>query len=87
MSESPQIFSLKQVVSSIRKTIEERYQQVYWVKAEMHKLNQFASGHCFPELLQKENGTIVAQIRGTIWKQSFERINLRFIQVVKEPLK
>ena len=87
MSESPQIFSLKQVVSSIRKTIEERYQQVYWVKAEMHKLNQFASGHCFPELLQKENGTIVAQIRGTIWKQSFERINSRFIQVVKEPLK
>ena len=87
MSESPQIFSLKQVVSSIRKTIEERYQQTYWVKAEMHKLNQFASGHCFPELLQKENGTIVAQIRGTIWKQSFERINTRFIQVVKEPLK
>lgn len=87
MSENVQIFTLKQVVGSIRKTIEERYQNMYWVKAEMHKLNQFASGHCFPELLQKEDGKIVAQITGSIWKHNFERINDRFIQVVKEPLK
>lgn len=53
----------------------------------MHKLNQFASGHCFPELLQKEDGKVVAQISGSIWKHNFERINKRFIEVVKEPLK
>jgi exodeoxyribonuclease VII large subunit len=87
MSDIPKIFTLQQVVSSIRKTIEERYQQYYWVKAEMHKLNRFASGHCFPELLQKKDGKIVAQIRGTIWNHQFETINKRFIQVVKEPLK
>lgn len=87
MSVAPKIFTLQQVVSSIRKTIEERYQQYYWVKAEMHKLNRFASGHCFPELLQKEDGKIVAQIRGTIWNHQFETINKRFIQEVKEPLK
>ena len=82
-----QIFTLKQVVSSIRKTIEERYQAEYWVKAEMHKLGQTKSGHCYPELLEKENGKIVAEIRGIIWKHNFDRINQRFIQVVKEPLK
>ncbi|MDG1330823.1 MAG: exodeoxyribonuclease VII large subunit [Crocinitomicaceae bacterium] len=87
MSNEPKIFTLKQVVSSIRKTIEERYHQTYWVKAEMHKLNRFPSGHCFPELLQKEDGKIVAQISGSIWKHNFERINQRFMQVVKEPLK
>jgi exodeoxyribonuclease VII large subunit len=87
MQNSPKIFTLKQVVSSIRKTIEERYQQTYWVKAEMHKLNRFPSGHCFPEILQKEDGKIVAQISGSIWKHNFERINQRFIDVVKEPLK
>lgn len=87
MSDSPKIFTLKQVVSSIRKTLEERYNHTYWVKAEMHKLNRFPSGHCFPELLQKENGKIVAQISGSIWKHNFDRINQRFIQVVKEPLK
>ena len=87
MSENRQIFSLKQVVGSIRKTIEERYQQTYWVKAEMHKLNLYPSGHAFPELVQKENDKIVAQIGGSIWNHNFQRINKQFIQVVKEPLK
>lgn len=86
MSE-PKIFTLRQVVSSIRKTIEERYQSDYWVKAEMHKLGQTRSGHCYPELVQKEDGKIVAEIRGTIWKQHFDVINARFMTVVKEPLK
>lgn len=87
MSDSRQIFTLKQVASSIRKTIEERYHQTYWVKAEMHKLNLFPSGHCFPELLQKEDGKILAQMTASIWKQNFQRINKKFIEVVKEPLR
>jgi exodeoxyribonuclease VII large subunit len=87
MSESRQIFTLQQVVSSIRKTIEERYQQAYWVKAEMHKLNLYPSGHAFPELVQKENDKIVAQINGSIWNHNFQRINKQFMQVVKEALK
>ena len=81
-----QIFTLKQVVSSIKKTIEDRYQSPYWVKAEMHKLNLYPSGHAFPELVQKEGDKIVAQINGTIWKTQFNQINRRFIEVVKEPL-
>lgn len=87
MSDNRQIFTLKQVVSSIRKTIEERYHQLYWVKAEMHKLNLYPSGHAFPELVQKENDKIVAQINGSIWKHNFQNINKQFMQVVKEPLK
>jgi len=82
-----QIFTLFQVVKSIKKTLEERYAQTYWVKAEMHKLNRYPSGHAFPELVQKEGDKIVAQITGTIWKQNLERINSRFVNVVKEPLK
>lgn len=87
MSDNRQIFTLKQVVSSIRKTIEERYHQLYWVKAEMHKLNLYPSGHAFPELVQKENDKIVAQINGSIWNHNFQKINKQFISVVKEPLK
>ncbi|MEN9988372.1 MAG: exodeoxyribonuclease large subunit [Bacteroidota bacterium] len=85
-SSEKQVFSLKQVVQSIQKTIEERYSTNYWVKAEMHKMNRYPSGHAFPELVQKEEGKIVAQITGTIWKQQLERINEAFINVVKEPL-
>lgn len=87
MSENRQIFTLKQVTASIQKVIEERYQQQYWVKAEMHKLNLYPSGHCFPELLQKENGKIVAQMNASIWKHNYQRINENFVKIVKEPLR
>ena len=80
MSIERQIFSLKQVVSSIRKTIEERYAQTYWMKAEIYKFNRFPSGHAFPEIVQRENDKIVAQLSGTIWKQNYERINQQFIE-------
>jgi exodeoxyribonuclease VII large subunit len=87
MSDNRQIFSLEQVCQSIKKTIEARYNQLYWVKAEMHKINRYPSGHAFPELVQKEADKILAQMTGTIWKQNYERIDKQFISVVKEPLK
>jgi exodeoxyribonuclease VII large subunit len=87
MSSERQIFTLKQVVSSIRKTLEARYKENYWIKVEMHKLNQYPSGHAFPELVQKEEDKIVAQIGATIWKDNLNRINKAFAETVKEPLK
>ena len=84
--ETPQHFTLKQVAESIRKTIAERYSRSYWVTAEMHKLNQTRKGHCYPELVQKEDASIIVEMRGTIWKQNFERIQQKFFEIVKEPL-
>lgn len=85
--ETPQHFTLKQVAESIRKTIAERYSRTYWVTAEMHKLNLTRKGHCYPELVQKEDESIVVEMRGTIWKQNFERIQQKFHEIVKEPLR
>ncbi|MEN9699490.1 MAG: Exodeoxyribonuclease 7 large subunit [Bacteroidota bacterium] len=82
-----QIFSLKQVVQSIQRTLEERYNSSYWVKAELHKLNRYPSGHAFPELVQREDAKIVAQLNGSIWKTQLERIEKQFHHVVQEPLK
>ncbi len=87
MSAERQVFSLKQVLQSIRRTIDNRYGQYYWVKAEVHKLNVSGSGHAFPELVQKEEDKVVAQINGTIWRTNLDRINRSFAETVKEPLK
>lgn len=87
MSDEKQIFTLKQVAGSIQKVISERYNRLYWVQAEMHKLNYTAKGHCYPELVQKEEGRIVAEMRGTIWKTQFDKISKSFTEVVKEPLR
>ena len=82
------VFTLQEVAQSIRKTIAERYTSSYWIKAEINKLNVYAkSGHCFPELVDKQNGIVEAEMRATIWKADFQRINKNFQSVLKEPLK
>lgn len=82
------IFSLLDVTKSIQRTIAERYKSLYWIKAEMNKLNHYKhSGHCYPELVEKKDGKIVAEIRSILWKSDFERINNTFIKVLNEPLR
>ncbi|HDZ14101.1 MAG TPA: exodeoxyribonuclease VII large subunit, partial [Pricia sp.] len=39
--EGLRIFSLQEVTKSIQKTIANRYQSAFWVKAEMNKLNLY----------------------------------------------
>jgi exodeoxyribonuclease VII large subunit len=82
------IFTLIEVAQSIQRTIIERYQSAFWVKAEMNKLNHYThSGHCYPELLEKSDGKTIAQLKATLWKSDFLRINDNFLQVLKEPVK
>ncbi|MFT7345522.1 MAG: exodeoxyribonuclease VII large subunit [Lentimonas sp.] len=85
--EEKEIFTLQKVVLSVKKTIDDRYKRAYWIKAELHKINTFPSGHSFPELVQKENGKIVAQMTGMIWKSVMENITRQFAEIVKQPLK
>lgn len=82
------IFSLAEVARSIQKTIAARYKSTYWVKAEMNKLNHYThSGHCYPELVEKKDGKVVAEMRSVLWKSDYIRINQRFLDVAKEPLR
>ena len=82
------IFSLFEVTKSIEKTITNRYQSSFWVKAEMNKLNFYKrSGHCYPELVEKKEGKVVAQISAILWKSDYQRANANFKRILKEPLK
>jgi exodeoxyribonuclease VII large subunit len=82
------VFSLLEVSRSIQKTIADRYTSSFWVKAEMNKLNFYQhSGHCYPDLVEKQDGKVVAQLRANLWKDDYLRINSDFERVLKEPLK
>lgn len=82
------IFSLLEVTSSIQKTLSARYTSSFWVKAEMNKLNFYKqSGHCYPDLVEKQDGKVIAQIRSNLWKDDYMKINNTFLEVLKEPLK
>ncbi len=53
----------------------------------MNKLNHYTqSGHCFPEIIEKVNGKIIAQIKATLWRDDYQNINRNFLRILKEPL-
>lgn len=82
------VFSLLEVTESIRRTISSRYGSLYWIQAEMIKLNPYPhSGHCFPELAEKREGKVLARMRSVLWRDDYQRINARFRSVLGEPLK
>ena len=82
------VFSLFEVAKSVRKTIAARYTQSYWVSAELNKLNFYKhSGHCYPDLVEKKDGKVIAEMRATLWGSDYQRINKQFQDITKEPLK
>lgn len=81
------IFRLSQVTASIQATLQKRYTNFFWVTAEINRLNHYShSGHCYPELVEKQGGKILAEIRSVLWKDDFARINQQFIIQLKTPL-
>src|SRR5690606_17047589 len=54
----------------------------------MNKLNLYQhSGHCYPDLVEKRDGKVISQLRANLWKSDYQKINKRFLEVLKEPLK
>ena len=82
------VYSLSDVAMSIHKVIERTYNRPYYIKAEILKLNYYPySGHCYPELVEREGNTIKTEMRAVIWSANFQDINRRFVQITGEPLK
>ncbi len=88
MNGERKILSLLEVTRSIQATLNEQFAAPLWIKAEMNKLNLYPqSGHCYPELLEKQNGKIIAQMRANLWRDDYSRVNAAFLRVLREPLK
>lgn len=82
------IFSLVDVTRSIQRTLADRYSKAFWVQAEMNRLNHYShSGHCYPDLVEKREGKVIAQIRSSLWRDDYRRIDKKFQDVLREPLK
>lgn len=82
------VFTLSDVAMSIHKVIERTYNRQYYVKAEILKLNHYPySGHCYPELVERVDGKIKAEMRAVIWSAKYKDINDRFLKITGEALK
>ena len=82
------VYTLSEVGKSLETVIAQNYKGAYYIKAEIIKLNFYPrTGHCYPELVEKEGDTIKAQMRAVIWSSHLEPINERFRTITGEPLK
>ena len=59
----------------------------YWVIAEIAdtKLNQ--RGHCYLELVEKEDNRTIAQVKANIWAYEYRKLSLKFQTATNESLK
>ena len=87
-AENRKVYSLLEVSLGIRNAVAEAFPSFLWIKAEIAKLNFYPkSGHCYPDLVEKQNGVVEAQLRANIWSGQFVQINQKFRAVTGEPLK
>lgn len=73
MAEKQKSYSLKELNLLVKETLSQYLSQAYWVVGEISEIKEHYSGHCYLELIQKDEGSdnIVARARATIWSYSY----------------
>jgi len=79
--------SLYQLNSLIKTELENALAPSYWVIAEISELKQNVKGHCYMELVEKENSFIQAKIRANIWAYTYRTLSQQFSQATGTHLK
>lgn len=73
MSAGRKEFSLLELNARVHDALQEALPERYWVRAEISEARIHPSGHCYLELIEKEESTgrTVAKARATIWATTF----------------
>ena len=70
--------TLSQVTGLVKQTLS-ALDHEFWIAAEIVKFNHHAySGHCYLELAEKKNDTVIAQIKGNIWAATYSVLREEF---------
>ena len=70
--------SLSQLNGIIRQSIEKSFLNEVWLIAEIAEMRIAGAGHCYMDLVEKNEGKILARMRANIWKFQYERIASNF---------
>lgn len=80
MAEKQKTHSLKELNLLVKETLSQYLSQEYWVTGEISEIKEHYSGHCYLELIQKdeESDNIVARARAMIWSYSYRMLKPYF---------
>ena len=80
------IFSLFELNRALREVIEAGLPDEYPVIAEIASIRTDQKGHCYLELIERDENTIIARMSGTIWSYNYRIISRQFMSVTGLPL-
>lgn len=80
--------SLFQLNENIKLQLKDAFPGTYWIVAEISEIRTVRSGHCYLELIEKEEDTnqVKAKARATIWAFTYRILKPYFETSTKQPL-
>src|SRR3954464_15113207 len=81
-------YSLQELMLSVQSTLTKTYgNKQYWIRCEVSRISMHApSGHCYLELVDKNETSIVAQLKAMIWSDKHISICRKFESITNTPL-
>lgn len=75
-------FTLYSLNNLVREAVSNALPSQYWVVGELSEVREAANGHCYIELVQRDEATgeLVAKARGTIWARIYSLLRPYFFE-------
>ena len=80
-------YTLHELNAIIKSTISYAFPDAFWVIAEIAEAKCNQRGHCYLDLVEKEDEAIIAQLKATIWAYEYRRLSQKFQGTTGESLK
>lgn len=80
-------FTLYSLNNMVRQAVSDGLPSRYWVTGELSEVREASNGHCYIELVQRDEVTqeLVAKARGTIWSRIYSLLRPYFLEQTGEP--
>lgn len=80
-------YSLYELNTAIKSAISTAFSEAYWVTAEIAELKCNQRGHCYLELVEKDDAKTVAQTKATIWAYEYRKLSHKFQAATNESIR
>jgi len=78
------LFELNKIIGDV---LAKNLEPSYWIIAEIGQIQTNQKGHCYLELVEKEDNQIKAKTRATIWSYTYQNLSTWFHGITGQSLK
>src|SRR5208283_3896422 len=87
LSMSKSAYSLYELNTAIKHAISSALSEACWVTAEIAELKCNQRGHCYLELVEKDEDKTIAQTKATIWAYEYRKLSHKFQAATNESIR